>query len=88
MRQLKIATLYDCPVPKKDLWYAKDLAALIYNWERKQYPKITDCVYEQRLARRIKQKYKEAKGEKTLIEILKIDYAEVKEKYKEKKTML
>lgn len=73
--------LYECYVPKNEYIYAKDLAILIYNCERKHFPKLTNSAYEKKLAKRIRMKYKAASGMKTLVEILKEDYKEVKTKY-------
>ncbi len=72
--------LYGIFVPKNEHWYAKDLSILIYNTERKRYPKMTNMAYEKMLAKRIRKKYKDAKGKKTLIEILKEDLANVRKK--------
>lgn len=72
--------LFGIPIQSALHWRAKDLSILIYNVERKRYPKLTDQAYEQMLAKRIRQKYVQAKGTKTLIDILKEDYEEVKKK--------
>lgn len=71
---------YGIYVPKNEHWYAKDLSIVIYNIERKRYPKLTNLEYERTLAKRIRKKYKDANGTKTLIEVLKEDLAEVRKK--------
>lgn len=62
--------ILELPVPKRQHWLAKDLCIIIYNIERKQYPKLNDAEYITLLKKRLHQRYKEAKGTKTTVEIL------------------
>lgn len=58
-------------IPDNKVWLAKDLCTIIYNLERKKYPHLMDAQYRELLRKRIVKRYNKAKGEKTLIEILK-----------------
>lgn len=70
--------LFEVYVPRNEHWYAKDLSILIYNKTRSKYPKLTNAQYEARLARTVRKRYKEAEGTKTLVEVLKEMWQEVK----------
>lgn len=70
--------LYGIFVPKSEHWYAKDLSILIYNKTRSRFPSLTDKAYEAILARQIRKRYKENKDSKTLVEVLKEMWQEVK----------
>lgn len=72
--------LFGIPVPRAEHWYAKDLSILIYNKTRNKYPELTNKGYEALLAKRIRRRYKAAKGTKTLVEVLKEMWQEVKNK--------
>ena len=70
--------IYDCYVPREDYVRAKDYTILIYNKERKRFPKMADGAYEKYLARTIREEYRRHKGVKPLIQILKEYYENVK----------
>lgn len=70
--------LYGVFVPKTEHWYAKDLYTLIYNKLRPKYPKMTNAAFEAWLQKQVRKKYKENKNTKTLVEVLKEMWQEVK----------
>ena len=70
--------LYGIEVPRNEHWYAKDLSILIYNKLRPKYPKLTPVAFETKIRNMIRKRYKENKGTKTLVEVLKEMWQEIK----------
>jgi hypothetical protein len=61
---------FDLDVPKEQYWLVKDLCTIIYNIEKRKYPKYTDKGYFLLLKKRIKKMYTDYNGKKTVIELL------------------
>ena len=70
--------IYGCYVPREDYVRAKDYTILIYNKERKRFPKMADGQYERYLAQQIREEYAKHKGTKTFLQIAKEYYERVK----------
>lgn len=70
--------IYDCYVPREDYVKAKDYTILIYNKERKRFPRMADGQYEKHLAKLIREEYRRHEGVKPLVQILKEYYEKVK----------
>ena len=62
--------LFEISIPKGQEWLAKDLCILIFNIERKKYPKLNEAQFWTIIQKKIIAEYKAAKGTKTIIEIL------------------
>jgi hypothetical protein len=73
-------TFFGLPISQNKFWLAKDLYILIYNKERKKYPDIFDTEYKQMLKKEIRKRYTAAKGTKSVDEILKEYWKEIRKK--------
>ena len=71
---------FNLPISDARYWYVKDLFTLIYNKERKRYPKLYNHEYIALLEKRIQKRYHDAKGSKSVDEILKEYWKEIRKK--------